>query len=413
MIIGFGNNVISSLAADITASQTTIQVIPGAGAKFAGLLSADYANSSNTQSVYAKITLTDAKETVFEICHLTAVKNDVLTVVRGQEGTAAKGWTLNDVIANFATRGSENQFVQIEQLQSGHYTAAVAGGTANALTVALPATYFVNGSTDWMLRTPLMVYPILNNTGATTIQLAMGGKVLGTLPLYKGNKAPLAAGDLVADIPFVCVLDKTKAFFTVINPVTGQIDPGLFLQKAKNLAEIAAEGAPAQVEARTHLGLKGAAVLDVGKTTGTVAAGDDARITGALQKGNNLSEIATAGAPAQAAARTSLGLKTGAVHDVQPTPTDASPEMLLKMGSFGLGIPMIAQGDNFHTWLTTAASGIYYLDHAMQNATETPAYILVLRNPKGDGVGALSYGYGVGQVCFDSFVKGKWRSWKG
>lgn len=32
MIIGFGNNVVSSLAADITASQTTIQVMPGAGA---------------------------------------------------------------------------------------------------------------------------------------------------------------------------------------------------------------------------------------------------------------------------------------------------------------------------------------------------------------------------------------------
>lgn len=47
MIIGFGNNVVSSLAADITATQTTIQVMPGAGALFAGLLSYDYANDSN------------------------------------------------------------------------------------------------------------------------------------------------------------------------------------------------------------------------------------------------------------------------------------------------------------------------------------------------------------------------------
>ena len=117
MITGFGNNVISSLAADITAGQTTIQVMPGTGAKFAGLLSYDYANASNPLQTYAKITLTDAKETVFEICHLTSVNNDVLTVVRGQEGTTAKGWALNDVIANFATRGSENQFVQIEQLR--------------------------------------------------------------------------------------------------------------------------------------------------------------------------------------------------------------------------------------------------------------------------------------------------------
>ena len=225
MIIGFGNNVVSSLAADITAGQTTIQVMPGAGAIFAGLLSQDYANSTNTPKIYAKITLTDAKETVFEICHLTAVNNDMLTVVRGQEGTTAKGWALNDVIANFATRGSENQFVQIEQLQSGHYTSGVAGGSANALTISLPASYFVNGSTDWTLRTPLVIYPSQNNTGASTLQLTMGGKVLGTYPLYKGNKAELVANDILKDVALVCLMDKTKTFFNVANP--GAIYAGL------------------------------------------------------------------------------------------------------------------------------------------------------------------------------------------
>lgn len=225
MITGFGNNVISSLAADITAGQTTIQVMPGTGAKFAGLLNYDYANASNPLQTYAKITLTDAKETVFEICHLISVNNDVLTVVRGQEGTTAKGWALNDVIANFATRGSENQFVQIEQLQSGHYISGVAGGTANALTLELPATYFVNGSTDWTLRTPIVVYPTQNNTGAATLQLTMGGRVLGTFKLYKGNKAELVANDILKDVALVCLLDNTKSFFNVSNP--GAIYAGL------------------------------------------------------------------------------------------------------------------------------------------------------------------------------------------
>ncbi|MFT2797550.1 gp53-like domain-containing protein [Serratia sp. N21D137] len=225
MIIGFGNNVVSSLAADITANQTTMQVTPGTGARFAGLLTYDYANSSNILKTYAKITLTDAKETVFEVCHLISVSNDMLTVVRGQEGTTAKGWSLNDVIANFATRGSENQFVQIEQLQSGHYTAAVAGGTANALTLELPATYFLNGSTDWVLRSPVIVYPTQNNTGASTLQLTMGGRVLGTFPLYKGNKAALVANDILKDVALVCLMDNTKTFFNVANP--GAIYAGL------------------------------------------------------------------------------------------------------------------------------------------------------------------------------------------
>lgn len=272
MIIGFGNNVVSSLAADITASQTTIQVMPGAGAMFANLLTSDYANSSNPLKTYAKITLTDAKETVFEVCHLTAVNNDMLTVIRGQEGTTAKGWSLNDVIANFATRGSENQFVQIEELQSGHYVAGVAGGTENNLTLELPATYFVNGGADWTLRTPLVVIPALNNTGASTLQLTMGGRVLGIFPLYKGNKSELSASDIIKDVPVLCVLDNTRTYFSVLNPLEIYLG-SRYLQKDQNLSDV-----PDKALARQSLQLGDSATRNVGTTAGTVTAGDDARI---------------------------------------------------------------------------------------------------------------------------------------
>ncbi|EGJ2764598.1 phage tail protein [Escherichia coli] len=218
MILGFGNNVVSALAGDITTIQTDIPVMPGTGAKFAKLLSADFENKSNGQRIYAKITLTDNKESAFEICHLVSVSGDVLKVIRGQEGTTAKGWSLNDVVANFATRGSENYFVQIAQLQSGHYIAGVAGGTANALTLELPATFFVNGGTDWTLRTPIIVFPVQNNTNAATLQLTLGGKVLGTFPLYKGNKSELVANDIIKGIPLICLLDSEKSYFSVINP---------------------------------------------------------------------------------------------------------------------------------------------------------------------------------------------------
>ena len=225
MTLGFGNNVVSALASEITASQKTIPVMPGSGAKFAELLTQDNANSSAALNMFAKITLTDAGETEFEICHLLSVSGDVLTVVRGQEKTDAKGWMLNDVVANFATRGSENQFVQIEHLQSGFYCAGVAGGSANALTLNLPASFFLNGATDWILRTPVIVYPTQNNTGAATLQLTMGGKVLGTFPLYKGDKKQLAAKDILKDVALVCLLDNSKTFFNVSNP--GAIYAGL------------------------------------------------------------------------------------------------------------------------------------------------------------------------------------------
>jgi hypothetical protein len=220
MITGFGNNIASALASDITANQTSITLIPGAGESFAKLLTTDISNPSSPHRVYAKLTLTDSQQTVFEICHLITVSNDTLTVIRGQEGTVAKGWALNDVIANFATRGSEQSFVQIEQLQGGDFTSATAGGTPNALAVSIPSTFSNNNTNDWLLKTPLFVTPIATNSGAATLQLTMGGRVLGTYPLVKGSNTALRAGDIVAKTPFLAVFNAEENRFIVLNPTT-------------------------------------------------------------------------------------------------------------------------------------------------------------------------------------------------
>ncbi len=61
----------------------------------------------------------------------------------------------------------------------------------------------------------------------------------------------------------------------------------------------------------TYLQLGEAAKRDVGTTVGTVAAGDDLRITGALQKANNLYELTN-----KSDARANLGLGTVATKNV-------------------------------------------------------------------------------------------------
>ena len=73
------------------------------------------------------------------------------------------------------------------------------------------------------------------------------------------------------------------------------------LRTALGLAAVATSGAYTDLSGRPSLG--GAAALNVGAVTGTVAAGDDGRITGAAQRANNLSDLANA-----ATARTNLGV---------------------------------------------------------------------------------------------------------
>lgn len=66
-------------------------------------------------------------------------------------------------------------------------------------------------------------------------------------------------------------------------------------------------GAQTPAGGRTNLGLGGSATLNVGSVAGTVAAGDDSRIVGSLQKASNLSDLASA-----STSRSNLGLGNSA-----------------------------------------------------------------------------------------------------
>ncbi|ECG2212852.1 hypothetical protein EUW70_17305 [Salmonella enterica subsp. enterica serovar Infantis] len=82
------------------------------------------------------------------------------------------------------------------------------------------------------------------------------------------------------------------------------------LAKERNLADLT--NIPL---ARQSLQLGNSATLNVGTTQGTVAAGDDSRITGAMQKDQNLADV-----PDKALARQSLQLGNSATRNVGITP---------------------------------------------------------------------------------------------
>ncbi|MGG6084980.1 phage tail protein, partial [Salmonella enterica] len=73
-------------------------------------------------------------------------------------------------------------------------------------------------------------------------------------------------------------------------PLNDRLD-GEYLTRDGNLKEIADKGEQAQSDAREHMGLGNSATLNVGTTQGTVAAGNDSRITGAMQKDQNGEDI--------------------------------------------------------------------------------------------------------------------------
>jgi len=138
----FINNAVSTLAAGINDTDTSIFLQTSDGAKF----------SSPTGLEIQMVTLTDAAGNI-EICRVTSRAIDTLTVVRGEEGTVARSWLSGDSISHRNTAAALTQFVQNDgsqdlkadlnaDLVDGYEPANTSGGLAinnTALNVDLNA----------------------------------------------------------------------------------------------------------------------------------------------------------------------------------------------------------------------------------------------------------------------------------
>ena len=277
-IIQYANNAKTTLAAPITSTQTTITLSPGSGALFP--------NPSAGQAF--KVTLVSASSAlVYEICLCTARSGDSLTVIRAQEGTSGQPFILHDVVGNFDTKGTMDNLVQTDQLQSQYYQYGVATGTANSLAVTLPSNLTV--IPDGMYMT---VISAVANTGPASLTLTLGTTIVGTAAIVKGNNHALAAGDIPgAGYPMQINWSTVYDTWVLQNPATGifvsSVPTGAIVQFPAASAPDGYLACAGQLVSRITY----AALWTFAQASGNIAASDAAWQVGQFSPGNGSSDF--------------------------------------------------------------------------------------------------------------------------
>jgi hypothetical protein len=191
MTILFYNNASTTLADPVGAADTTATLASGAGTLF---------SPGPTGSDYFCLTFSDAATGLQnEICHVTNVSGDTLTIVRAQEGTTAQGWSVNDLAENRVTAGS------MQAIQASAAPSALKWTTARTVTVSGDSSGAVafDGSADFSLAltnsqaAKLTTARTIAATGDVTWSVSFNGSagVTNTATLATVNSSPGTTGD--------------------------------------------------------------------------------------------------------------------------------------------------------------------------------------------------------------------------
>lgn len=148
----FANNAFTTLAAALTAGATSLSVQPGHGARFPTPVGGDF-------FLITLFQLVDGLEANHEIVKVTARAVDTLTIVRAQEGTAARAWGVGDQVSHRGTAGSLAGLAQLGApanfAQAVSFPTAAAGtNTTQGATTAFVTAAVAQGKADLVASSP-------------------------------------------------------------------------------------------------------------------------------------------------------------------------------------------------------------------------------------------------------------------
>jgi hypothetical protein len=191
----YANNAYSSLSAVLTDTATTINLESGTGARFP---------TPVVGKQFFRLVLTSASSpnTIFEIVYCTQRVGDVLTVLRGQEGTTAQAWAIDDLLGNEPTAGMFNQFMQP--------FVGVDTGVADNYVVSTPQheTAYYTGM--------LCTFYTLNPNTTNNPWLNLNG--LGQAFIKNANGSSLLPGQLPANTPITVQYNSSDTTWRLLSP---------------------------------------------------------------------------------------------------------------------------------------------------------------------------------------------------
>ncbi|SXD46104.1 hypothetical protein [Klebsiella quasipneumoniae] len=219
------NNAESTLASAISATDTSLIVSAGTGAEFPDAVAGES---------YFKLTLTDAATgSQVEIVNVTAKAGDIFTIERAQEGTLARAWAANDMVANMMTADTLNIIAQYAQQAAA--SAALAEEYAdNASDYAQNKFTFYKTASD----PDGTIAGLAATTDGQSFWVAQGPDALSAAWQYQ-NKAGVAV--LQAKQPGTAAVTGTIRVFPTTTAAQADADAGNILNGGKCFALNASE----------------------------------------------------------------------------------------------------------------------------------------------------------------------------